>query len=450
MLRIFRNGLSLRLAGRFALIIVGIYIVLASVYSAQFLDRVETGAGLAREQQIPLILSQNRIALKVERAASLMRSVYLAHDRRVERQVQLQLQTLTQSFTLDDNQALIDGGRQIAVLAKQIAAQREIARELRLDSTETARELKIREADTIASDAYQQAIRTTDALSDSLARDAVQVADGLASTIEDAARQVRFGWLFILTLPAAFLGLLLWVVSRHILQPITAAVSNLNGSENAIPRPVFTELRTVTETVEAYSVLSVDLKRTNEMLLVLSDHDGLTGLLNRRAFEEKLTTAFANAINTASDISVLMLDLDHFKSINDTHGHEGGDACLRDVASVLKKFASSHGFVFCRYGGEEFCAYREGESKDNFNLAAELRATIENLRVDTGGGNAIRPTASIGISSIQGRPIERLSLLVSEADRALYQAKHAGRNMVVLHQADLEAIPLHRRDTKKK
>lgn len=434
---LFRNGLSLRLAGQFTLVVVGLYVVLASIYSAQFLNRVETGAGIAREQQIPLILSQNRNALKVERAASLVRSVYLAHDRRVERQIQLQLQTLTQSFTLDDNQLLIDGGRQISASVKEIATQREIARALRSNASGVVDESIVRQADALAASAYQQAMQTTDILGDSLSRDAVQLADGLASVIEKAASDVRFGWLFILTFPAVLLVLVLWVVSRHVLQPISAAVAKLDGRERVSVRPVFEELRTVADAVDSYGALSVDLKRTNEMLLVLSDHDGLTGLLNRRAFEQKLENAFSRATSARNDLSVFMVDLDHFKSINDTYGHEAGDACLRDVAAVLSSFAGSHGLVPGRYGGEEFCAFAEElEGHKAVDLANDLRGAIAAQAVDLHDGKTIRLTASIGISALQGRHMERAGMLVGEADAALYRAKHAGRNIVVRHSAE--------------
>jgi len=435
-----KKGLSLRATGRFALALVGLYAVLASIYSVQFLNRVETGAGLAREQQIPLILSQNRNALKVERAASLIRSVYLAHDRRVERQVQLQLQTLTQSFTLDDNQALTDGGRQIAASVKQITVQREIARELRAGTSAQDQDHAVGLADAAATEAYQQAIQTTEILSDNLSRDAVQLADGLASTIGQAARDVRFGWLFILTLPAVFLLLVFWVVSRHILRPITAAISNLNGLGQKTRRPLFAELQTVADAVEAYGALSLDLKRTNEMLLVLSDHDGLTGMLNRRAFEQKLEKAFRHAQETSADLNVFMIDLDHFKSINDTYGHEAGDACLRNVSEVLKIVALRHGPVVGRYGGEEFCAYLEADSGDVERIGAELREFIEALSIEVGDGEKIVVTASIGISSMHGRKTVRLADLVGEADKALYRAKHAGRNVVVRFRDDNDIV----------
>ncbi|MGI2034054.1 diguanylate cyclase [Rhizobium panacihumi] len=431
--RFFRNGLSLRLTGRFALVVVGMYVFAASLYSVQFLNRVEKGAGIARKQQIPLILSQNRNALKIERAASLIRSVYLAHDRRVERQIQLQLQTLTQSFTLDDNQLLIDGGRNIASDVKVITAQREVARALRSDASGPADDRKVEQAELAAAEAYQRAIRTTEALGDNLSNDAVKLADGLASTIEKAARDVRFGWLFILILPAVFLVLVLWVVSRHILRPISLAVSRLEAREDTVARPVFEELRTVTDAVEAYGALSLDLKRTNAMLLVLSDQDGLTGLLNRRAFEQKLDNAFNRAMAARSELCVLMIDLDHFKSINDTYGHEAGDACLREVAMTSSSFFESHGLVVGRYGGEEFCGFVEGVDINSVSgVASALRQAIEMLSVDVGSGRKIRLTASIGVSCLEEREIERAGVLLKEADAALYEAKHTGRNRVVL------------------
>ncbi len=435
-----RHGISMRIVGRVALLLVCLYAGIAATYSVRFLNGIERDAQTARDEQIPLILSQNRNALKIERAASLIRSVYLAHDRKIERQIQLQLQTLCQSFTLDENQTLIAGARDIAASVKVIVSTREAARKLRdLGDAEMTAETatQIKNTDAASAEAYQHAIRTADRLSETLATDAVALADSMASTIGSAAREVKLGWTLILTLPVVFLVVTLWVVSRHVMAPIGAAVARLEaiGSGNAegdAPRtPVFHELATIAGAVEAYGALSSDLSRTNTLLKILSDRDGLTGLANRRSLQAVLDAAFQAATSGGPDVGVMMIDLDHFKAINDTYGHHAGDACLVAVAAALQRFEEEDGIRVGRYGGEEFVAVLSGQDRAALaGIAERIRAEIMALDVRSEEGGQIALTTSIGVSHMAGRPLDGVHRLVSEADAALYQAKREGRNRV--------------------
>lgn len=433
-----RQSLSMRTVGRATLLIVCVYAVLAVAYSVSFLNKVEASARLTQEQQIPLILSQNRNALKVERAASLIRSVYLAKDRRIERQIQLQLQTLCQSFTLDDNRTLIDGAREIAAKVKVIVLNREAVRQLRakeqMDLSAEWRD-KIKSAEVATTEAYQDAMHVAAALSESLATDAALVADNMATSIQKAVRNVKLGWIAILTLPVLFLIATLWVVKRHVMVPITSAIAGLesigrpDSGPLILPTPVFKELATIVNAVGAYDAISQDLKRTNDMLQVLSNRDALTGLANRRTFETRIQTETAAAIAQHGDLSVLMIDLDHFKAVNDTHGHQAGDICLQAVARVLQNLDPGNGAITARYGGEEFVSILPGLDLEGARTFAErIRVSVSELVV-TVSGHQIRLTASIGISSQRHRRVTGADLL-AEADAALYQAKRDGRNRV--------------------
>lgn len=440
-----RHGISMRIVGRVALLLVCLYAGIAATYSVRFLNGIERDAQTAREEQIPLILSQNRNALKVERAASLIRSVYLAHDRKIERQIQLQLQTLCQSFTLDENQTLIDGARDIAASVKLIVSTREAARRLRdPDGTEVTAEKgeQIKAADAASADAYQHAIRTADRLSETLATDALVLADNMASTIGSAAREVKLGWTLILTLPVLFFMMTLWVVSRHVVAPIGAAVARLESISGGHPEgegprtPIFHELATITGAVEAYGALSSDLTRTNALLKILSDRDGLTGLANRRSLQGLLDSTFQAAKSGGPEIGVMMIDLDHFKAINDTYGHHAGDACLVSVATALQRFEESDGVHIGRYGGEEFVALVSGcDERSLGDIAERICRDIMRLEVHSEDGRRISLTASIGVSRMANRSLDGVNQLVSEADTALYQAKRNGRNRVVFAES---------------
>ncbi|KQS75678.1 hypothetical protein ASG25_20230 [Rhizobium sp. Leaf384] len=434
----------MRLVGRIALLLVCLYAGAAAAYSVQFLNGIERDATTAREQQIPLILSQNRNALKVERAASLIRSVYLAHDRKIERQIQLQLQTLCQSFTLDENQTLIDGARDIAASVKVIVTSREASRRLRdpnaaavTPAIQAGIQAEILKTDAASAEAYQHAMNTADRLSETLATDAVALADSMAWTIGSAAREVKLGWTLILTLPVLFFVLTLWVVSRHVMAPIGAAVARLEAishgkaDQDAPAKPVFHELATIADAVEAYGALSTDLTRTNALLKILSDRDSLTGLANRRSLQAVLESTFEAARAGGPDIAVMMIDLDHFKVINDTYGHHAGDACLVAVADVLRLFEASDGATVGRFGGEEFVAVVPMRNNTSLmEMAERMRVAIMSLDVRSEDGRRIALTTSIGLSRMAGRALDGAQRLVSEADAGLYQAKRDGRNRV--------------------
>jgi diguanylate cyclase (GGDEF)-like protein len=164
----------------------------------------------------------------------------------------------------------------------------------------------------------------------------------------------------------------------------------------------------------------------------MAETDQLTGLLNRRGIDVALNETFSDA-DINQSLSVLMFDVDFFKSVNDRFGHEFGDAALVQVAAVLRSFMSPHRSIFGRQGGEEFIVVLPGlGAADAVGVAEQLRQAIANSPIAF-AANTTAVTVSIGVTS--RRPETRsLSQLVGEADDALYSAKAGGRNCVVLHQ----------------
>ena len=156
--------------------------------------------------------------------------------------------------------------------------------------------------------------------------------------------------------------------------------------------------------------------------------DALTGTLNRRSIDQWLGRSFAEADRDGQQLSVLFVDLDRFKSINDRHGHAGGDQCLRAVAAALSG-ALDEGDLFGRYGGEEFIAILPGRGGAEARQVGErLRAAVERLVMDW-EGQAIRLTVSVGVAT--RRDGERTpEATIERADKALYASKRAGRNCV--------------------
>ena len=162
--------------------------------------------------------------------------------------------------------------------------------------------------------------------------------------------------------------------------------------------------------------------------------DALTGLKNRRSFNEELNRQFAQRQRQGIVFSLLLIDLDHFKQINDTHGHPAGDLVLRTVSERLTKTLREMDLVY-RYGGDEFVVICPGSLLREAATAAErIRRAVETTPVqlkDVG----IPLALSVGVAEVGGSEIA--DGLLQRADEALYAAKHAGRNRVRLHDGQL-------------
>ncbi|MDX1588731.1 MAG: diguanylate cyclase [Oleiphilaceae bacterium] len=177
-----------------------------------------------------------------------------------------------------------------------------------------------------------------------------------------------------------------------------------------------------------------ELERANKQLKALSAHDELTGLKNRRAFDEQFQTLTVNAYRLRQPLGVLILDIDHFKSFNDNYGHLVGDECLKMVAGIIHQNVTRPGDLPARYGGEEFVVVlADTPSNGALKVAERIRSSLEQ-RPFTVAGTAVPLTVSIGVSVRTPEHADEASTLFAEADGALYQAKRNGRNQVVLHQ----------------
>ncbi|MDQ3169554.1 MAG: GGDEF domain-containing protein [Acidobacteriota bacterium] len=168
------------------------------------------------------------------------------------------------------------------------------------------------------------------------------------------------------------------------------------------------------------------LEEANRRLEDLSFLDGLTEVANRRQFEQILDLEWRRAVRSGSPLSLILADIDHFKAFNDGYGHQAGDRCLRDVATLLDSIVQRAGDQVARYGGEEFAAMLpETDAEGAEKIAERMRRAVESL--ETGGG---RVTVSIGVATTVAGETRSAESLVGAADAALYDAKHAGRNTV--------------------
>ncbi|WP_103099096.1 GGDEF domain-containing protein [Novosphingobium guangzhouense] len=164
----------------------------------------------------------------------------------------------------------------------------------------------------------------------------------------------------------------------------------------------------------------------------LSQIDALTGLPNRRSFDARLHEEWARACRNGGTLAVLMIDIDHFKLLNDGLGHQEGDDRLRDVAETLGRCARRASDMVARYGGEEFVAVLPGiNAQQAMQLAEVMRSNVYALALPS-PAPAARVTISVGVSWTDRPNEERYETLLSRADTALYEAKRGGRNAVVI------------------
>ena len=173
-----------------------------------------------------------------------------------------------------------------------------------------------------------------------------------------------------------------------------------------------------------------EVNKQNTELKRLATRDSMTNCLNRRSFFERMEKAFTLAKSEKNPLACVMVDIDHFKKINDEHGHGVGDKVLKMVAKLLESKVGNKDSI-CRYGGEEFCVLLPGKGLDKaIELAQEVRGTIESyatMGIETKGPLTV--TASLGVSAIE-QGASSHGILVDQADKALYHAKEMGRNRV--------------------
>jgi len=183
------------------------------------------------------------------------------------------------------------------------------------------------------------------------------------------------------------------------------------------------------DTVAQLELAKTQIEERSKELKHLADHDQLTNALTRRAFLAKAQQIFLHAMNMSTKMSCVMVDIDHFKSVNDGYGHLVGDQVISRLAVTLRENVGPQDLV-CRYGGEEFCVLVRGDVQHTQGVAEKLRSVLEATcgpAVIPGG--KFRVTASFGVASLEFGA-QTLAEVIKQADQALYLAKSSGRNRV--------------------
>jgi diguanylate cyclase len=220
---------------------------------------------------------------------------------------------------------------------------------------------------------------------------------------------------------------------RKVVKQIVAATQDMSARAQGLE----TRLKASAADVTA-------LKRDLEDTRLEASTDALTGIGNRKHFEARLKLAAAEADAEKAPLALLLLDVDHFKTFNDTHGHQLGDEVLRLIGRELKNNVKGRDTA-ARYGGEEFVVVLPSTTLANaLKVAEQIRTQVERRRVVRSATGEVLAaiTLSVGVSAY--RHGEKLTELIERADGALYAAKHAGRNRVMAEAAPVASIPTPR------
>ncbi|MFP8968266.1 GGDEF domain-containing protein [Pokkaliibacter sp. CJK22405] len=276
-------------------------------------------------------------------------------------------------------------------------------------------------------------------LSNLLSTDAAYRAQKVAEEVQRDADKLKNTSLILVTVMLCGLIFLYFMGRGLILRPLQMAITGLSSMhfthEKAVklPRVLFRELDAICRLVEQYADMTQALQRANGELRTLSQRDGLTGVANRRFFDHTLEATLARTAGKGPGLALAMIDLDHFKRLNDRYGHDVGDDCLRAVGALLKQRAGRAGGLAARFGGEEFALILPGmsvvQARELIEVIREDIAAINSLR--DAEGNQISMTASIGWVHVHNGVGVGNEEVIRQADRGLYQAKAEGRNRVI-------------------
>lgn len=206
------------------------------------------------------------------------------------------------------------------------------------------------------------------------------------------------------------------------------------ASNAALPREFIPLAKAFNTMASQLAEREREMVAANNRLTVIASVDMVSGLANRRSFQSRLEFEWMKAQQDDGKLSLLMIDVDHFKLFNDTYGHPEGDACLSRVGETLAAIAEENAGFAARYGGEEFCLLLPGcDAARAYRIGEKVRATVEYLAIPHSTSSCKSVTVSVGVATVVPGDAQSQDDLIEAADAALYAAKRRGRNTVVEH-----------------
>lgn len=246
---------------------------------------------------------------------------------------------------------------------------------------------------------------------------------------------IRYGFLSIMTAGLVALLVMLWILQRTVLNPIGILTRHILDIERAGDYST----RLAPDRDDEIGILGKTFDRMldtielqTKKLKTLSTEDGLTGLANRRCFDEYLALEWTRMRRERRPVSLILCDVDFFKLFNDTYGHQAGDGCLRNVARALSGQVRRQADLAARYGGEEFAVITPGTDMNGAaQVADSIRMAVRQLRISHSQSSVDKNVSiSAGISSLIPSIEDSPEKLIELADKALYEAKKQGRNRI--------------------
>jgi diguanylate cyclase (GGDEF)-like protein len=210
---------------------------------------------------------------------------------------------------------------------------------------------------------------------------------------------------------------------------VEAQLRTLRNLETGAPSGIIGSLRDIS----IRKLAEDQLEEANRRLEALAGQDGLTGLANRRTFDNALAREHRRAVRDRTRLAMIMIDVDWFKPFNDRYGHPAGDECLKQVSRAIENTLHRPGDIVARYGGEEFAVLLPNTDENGAATIAErIRRAVLALAIEHDASPAKVATISAGVASCAPSAFDAgLEALMRDADQALYRAKNSGRNVVV-------------------
>lgn len=250
-------------------------------------------------------------------------------------------------------------------------------------------------------------------------------------------------WIGVLSLLAmVFLIVMIWCIKVQVINRLQRLKTQVMAQADSSPELMQIDGNDeITELAKAFNFYAHQVSEQSSRVEALSRTDSLTGINNRRGFDHQLERLVTLCRERHLPLCMLMIDVDFFKNYNDLYGHQAGDECLRQVASLLRRVVGRSQDFVARYGGEEFvCILPETDISAARLLASELLAAMSEMNIEHKGSSvAGYLTLSIGITGCDGDNMPPADVLVGLADAALYEAKAKGRNCMVEKQCGIDA-----------